>query len=42
MSYLSNGAGKIKRITLRNRYDHLRLFCAYALSEGLVTENPMA
>ena len=40
--YLSNSAETVKRITLRNRYDHLRLFCEYVVGEGIVTDSPIA
>jgi len=40
--YLSNSAETVKRVTLRNRYDHLRLFCEYVVGEGIVQDSPIA
>ena len=42
LAYLADSATTVKRITLRNRWDQLRVFAAWAVSEGLAHVDPMA
>ena len=42
MSYLAASADRVRRITLRNRWDALRSLCRYAQAEALIDEDPMA
>ena len=42
LTYLADSATSVKRITLRNRWDHLRVFASWAVSEGLAAVDPLA
>src|SRR4030042_551971 len=42
ISYLADSATTVKRITLRNRWDHLHVFASWAVGEGLAAVDPLA
>lgn len=41
ISYLAASADAVKPLTVRTRWDQLRTFCRYGLSEGLIDSDPM-
>jgi len=41
MTYLAASANTVKRITVRNRWDSIKLLCQYGQLEGLIDRDPM-